>query len=159
MGPAIRLTALDLGVMLFPAAIGTVFGSVLLLAAIALRNKMAGSVGTPGSVAAPSFAKALGITFATALINAAVGIGVAFAAQATPAVHVLPVPCFGLIAQAVALPLSLLIMAAMLTVMLPTSVGRALVITLLYLTIGIALTTLIAVVLAVAVLAIRLAIP
>jgi len=158
MGSAIALTALDLGIMLFPAAMGTAFGAVCLLAAIALHNKMAGGAGAPSSVAAPGFIKALGITFVTALINAAVGIGVALAATATPAVHVLPAGCFGLLAQVVALPLSLLIMAVMLTAMLPTSFGRALVITLLYLMIAIALTLLIVAVVAVVLLAIRLAI-
>ncbi len=159
MWPAVRFTVLDLVIMLYPAAMGTLFGAVLLLAAIALHNKMAGGAGAPGSVAAPSFVKALGVAFATGFINAAVGIGVALAVQATPAVQYLPVGCRGLLPHVVALPLSLLIMAAMLTAMLPTSFRRAVVITLLYLIIAIALTLLIAGVVAVGVLVIPLAIP
>ena len=155
----LRLAFLDWSIIFFPAVIGTAFGAVLLLAAIALHNKMAGGAGAPGRVTTSSFFKALGITFATALINAAVGIGVALAMQATPAVHHLPVGVLGLLPQVVALPLSLFIMAAMLTAMLPTSFGRAVVITLLYLIIAIALTLLIAGVVAVGVLVIPLAIP
>ena len=155
----LRMVPLDWSLILFPAMIGMLFGAVLLLAAIALLNKLAGGAGAPGSVAPPSFVKAMGITFTIALINAAVGIGVASAFQATPAIQYIPAGGYGVLAQVVALPLSLLIMVAMLTVMLPTNLGRAVVITLLFLSIAIALTLLIAGVLAFGVLVIRIAIP
>lgn len=129
----------------------------LLLVTIALHNKMAGGAESPGSAAAPNFVKAAGITFAAALINAAVGIGVALAAKSTAAIEFVPAGGFGVLAQVVALPLSLLTMAVMLTAMLPTTFGRAVVITLLYLIITIALSLLIAVIVVVGMDAMRLA--
>ena len=148
---------LDLAIMLYPAAVGALFGGAHFLVAIALHNKMAGGAGAPGSVAVPSFAKAVGITFTAALINAAAGVGVALAAKSTAAIEFVPAGGFGVLAQVVALPLSLLTMAVMLTAMLPTTFGRAVVITLLYLIITIALSLLIAVIVVVGMDAMRLA--
>ena len=150
---------LDLSILFLPAVIGTLLGPRLLLAAIALLNILAGGSGASGSVAPPSVVKAMGITFAIAWINAAVVVGVAWAVLATPAVDYIPPGGYGVLAQAVALPLSLLVMVAMLTAKLPTSFGRAVVITLLYLLFASAVTLLIAGVVAVGVLVIRLVIP
>ncbi len=66
-----------LGVLLcfraFAAVLGTVIGAVLLLAACAFYNKLAGGTGSPRSVPEPRLGKALGITFVTALVHAAAG--------------------------------------------------------------------------------------
>ena len=148
------LAPLDWMFIFFPAMIGAVFGAVFLLTAIAFHNMIAGGAEAPGSVAA-SFAKALGITFATALVNVVVGIGVVLVLQATPAALYVPVGISGLLSQVVALPLSLLVMAAMFTAVLPTSFGRAVVIMLLYLAMATVLTLLIVGVLVVGLLVMR----
>lgn len=54
-------------------ALGTLIGAVILRAAIALYNKMAGGPKSPSSVPEPAFGKAMWITFATTLVQLVAG--------------------------------------------------------------------------------------
>jgi hypothetical protein len=94
----------------------------------------------------------MGITFVTALVNFVgsfiigliVGAGTAAAKTAGA-----PTPGVGgmnLLAQLISFPISLLIMAGMLTAMLPTTFGRAILVTLLYMVITTVLIAVIALV-------------
>jgi hypothetical protein len=116
--------------------VGTLIGAVFLRAAIALFNKMAGASGPPAGVPEPPFGRAMGITFVTSLVNWVVGfvIGLATGAGAQAAG---PDGAKGvnLLAQAASVPAGLLVMALMLTALLPTSFGKAVLVTLLYLVI------------------------
>jgi hypothetical protein len=113
-------------------AVGTLVGAVFLRAAIALYNKMAGGASSPGGVPEPAFGKAMWIIFAATLAQVVVGLLFDFltGAGAMPVgeggkdVHV------G--AQLIFLPVSLLIMAAVLSAKLPTTFVRAILVTLYY---------------------------
>lgn len=117
--------------------IGTVIGAVFLRAAIALFNKIAGASGPPTGVPEPAFTKAMGITFVTSLVSSAVNLifGLATGAGAAAAG-----PQAGkgvdMMAQLVSVPIGLIVMAGMLTALLPTSFGKAILVTLLYLLIA-----------------------
>jgi hypothetical protein len=112
-------------------AVGTLLGAVFLRAAVALYNKLAGGASSPNSVPEPALGKAMSITFATSvaqiivglLINGLVTGGGAAAAGArghgTDGVATL-----------IFFPVSLLIMAEMLSARLPTTFGRAFLVTL-----------------------------
>jgi hypothetical protein len=120
-------------VMVLAIALGTFIGAVFLRAACALYNKLAGGKGSPSSVPEPPVGKAMGITFVTSLVNAVAGflIGTlvgaggmaAGAGESSPAIT----------AQLLSLPVSLLVMAAMNSAMLPTTFTRGLLVTLCYL--------------------------
>jgi hypothetical protein len=109
-------TDVSLGMFLairgFAIALGTVLGAVLLRAACALYNKLAGGKGSPSSVPEPLLDKALGITFVTALVQAVAG------------------------SELLALPVSFLVLAAMSSALLPTTFGRGLLVALCYLLVG-----------------------
>jgi hypothetical protein len=135
-------------VMVFAILIGTLIGAVFLRAAIAMYNAMAGGRKSLSSVPEPDFGKAMGITFVTMLVNAVVSFGIGFvigtgaqeigqggrepdlvaAAQATGQAR----RGLDLVASAISFPISLLVMAAMLSGMLPTTFGRAILVTLCY---------------------------
>ena len=124
------LCVLAIGVL-----VGTVIGAVFLRAAIALFNKIVGASGPPDGVPEPLFGRAMGITFVTSIVNAVagflIGLVVGAGAQATEAGK----QSATITANLISTPLSLLIMAGMLTAMLPTSFGKAILVTLLYLVI------------------------
>ncbi len=115
----------------FGVAVGTLIGAVFLRAAVALYNKMAGGGRPPGGVPEPDFGKALGITFVTTLINIGVGFVIGMVTNTWGAAGPRGKEV-DLLAQAISFPLSLLIMTAMLTAILPTTFGRALLVTLCY---------------------------
>jgi hypothetical protein len=121
------LCALVIGV-----AIGTVIGAVFLRAAIALYNKMAGGASSPSSVPEPTMGKAMWIIFATFLAQLVVGLlfGVFTGAGAMA-------PGEGgkgdnVVARLISFQASLLVMAAILSAKLPTTFGRAILVTLCY---------------------------
>jgi len=122
----VLLCALVIGV-----AVGTPIGAVCLRAAVALYNKMAGGASSPSSVPEPAFGKAMWISFdifvaqivAGLLINGLVTGGGAAAAGARG--HAADV-----VAQLILFPVTLLITAEMLSARLPTTFGRAFLVTL-----------------------------
>jgi hypothetical protein len=114
-------------------AVGTVIGAVLLRAAISLYNKVAGGAGSPRGVREPAFGEAMGVTFATCLVNACVGVVLGLVREAVTAaagpgarggVNVLTQPA--------PVAVSLLVMAGLLSAVLPTTFGRALLVVLCY---------------------------
>ncbi|MFT5129750.1 MAG: hypothetical protein ACI8W8_003379 [Rhodothermales bacterium] len=102
-------------------AIGTLIGAIILRAAVALFNKMAGEA----SVTEPELKVAMAITFVTTLANLLAGfvIGALFPSGSSQGDGVV-------VALLFSLPTSFLIMAGMLTLMLPTSFGKACLVTL-----------------------------
>jgi hypothetical protein len=108
-------------------AIGTLVGAVFLRAAIAVYNYLAGGPSSPSSVPEPAFRKALWITFAISVIQLIVGLLIIGLAKGDgPTAPRMPGP----VTQQVLLPVSLLVMAVTLSVELPTTFGRALLVTL-----------------------------
>lgn len=123
--------------LVFGLLIGTVVGAVILRAAISLYNKMAGGAGSPSSVPEPQFGKAMGIVAVTCIVNMMVGFviglvvgGAAGGAGTAGAGGADAAKGAQLIAQSIAIPASLLVMAGMLSALLPTTFGRALLVTL-----------------------------
>jgi hypothetical protein len=114
-------------------AFGTLLGAVFLRAAIALYNQMAGGAASPSRVPAPAFGKAMWISFAICVAQLIVGLliggvsgpGATAAGAGEKEVNIVP--------QLIALSVSLFIMAAILSEKLPTTFGRALLVTFCYL--------------------------
>jgi hypothetical protein len=118
--------------MLCGLLIGTLIGAVILRAACWLYNKMAGGPKSPSAVPEPEFGRAMLIVFVTAIVQMGVGFvlglviggGAAATGQAdNPSMRLLP--------SLIGLPLGFLVMAGMLTAMLPTTFPRALLVALL----------------------------
>jgi hypothetical protein len=138
------LCALVIGI-----AVATLIGAVCLRAAIALYNKLAGGVTSPSSVPELTLRKAMWITFSIFLAQMVVGllIGI-FTGPRTP-LHGLLESLMGdvagsagekrvdVVVQLFSFPVGLLIMAAVLSVKMPTTFGRACLVTLCYLLIQI----------------------
>src|SRR3954449_2017848 len=122
--------------MVIGCAIGALIGAVILRAGISLYNRMA----QPGnSVPEPLFGRAALIMFVTTLVNAGVGLvlgmilgGVTSAANADQ-------QSTKIIINLISFPVSMGVMAAMLSQMLPTTFGRALLVTLCTVLIGLAI--------------------
>lgn len=112
-------------VLVIAVAVGTLIGAVLLLAAIALYNKMAGGASSPGGVPEPALGKAMWITFATSVVQIVAGVVIGGYGEAREGAR-------GLVADLISFPISLLIMAGMLSAKLPTTFGRAVLVTLCY---------------------------
>ena len=123
----VLLCALVIGV-----AVGTLIGAVFLRAAVALYNNLAGGVSSPHSVPVPDFRKALWITFSISVVQIIVGLLIdGLIPEARGVVAKLFIPeARGLVAKLFFLPVSLLIMVWMLSARLPTTFGRALLVTL-----------------------------
>jgi hypothetical protein len=110
--------------------IGTLSAAVFLRAAIALYNKLAGGASSPSSVPEPDFGKAMGISFVTCLVQVVAGFlldlvtgtGAGAARAGGKGIDVQ--------AQLISFPMSLVITAAMLSALLPTTLTRALLVTL-----------------------------
>ncbi len=123
------LCALVIGV-----AFETLIGAVCLRAAVALYNKMIGGASSPSSVPEPAFGKAMWITFAISVMQMIVGliiIGLFFRGDGAGARG----RFVDLVAQLSFFPVSLLIMVQMLSTRLPTTLGRAFLVTLCYMVI------------------------
>ena len=120
-------------------SIETLIGAVFLRAAVNLYNKMAGGASSPGSVPEPAFGKAMWIIFDSTVMRIVV-VGLLICISTTGAGPV--VPGAGgkgdhVVAQLISSPvslliMSLLIMAAVLSAKLPTTFGRAIVVTFCY---------------------------
>ncbi len=121
--------------------IATLISAIILRAAISLFNRM-----STDRVPEPSFGKAMLIVFVAMLVNmilsflltAVLGIGGA----ATNADQ----QSMGLVVNLISLPLSLLVMAFMVSSMLPTTFGKGFLISLLYLLVAIIVGIVIAIV-------------
>lgn len=113
-------------IMFFAIPLGTVIGAVFLREACTLYNKLADGTGSPSSVPELSLGKAMGISFATTVVNAvarfAIGLLGAGGAARGPVV----------IAQLLSIPVGLLVLAGLNTALLPTTFARGLSIALCY---------------------------
>jgi hypothetical protein len=118
------------------ALIGTLIGAIILRAAIGLYNALVGGGDSPSAVPKPPLGRAIFITFvfmvANLFVSAFVGaiIGSAAAAAGTGQGGA------NFTAQIISLPMSLLVMAGMLTALLPTTFGRGLLVVLIYMLIS-----------------------
>ena len=112
-------------------ALGTLIGAVLLRAACALYNKLAGGPKSPSSVPEPPLGKAMGIALVTTIVNAVVGfvLGLLVAAGMAGAGERRTV----ITTQLLSFPISLLVMAGMNSALLPTTFGRGFLVALCYL--------------------------
>ena len=98
--------------------IGLAIAAVILRAACALFNKMAGGAGSPGSVPNPGFGKAMLMVLVIGIIQFVTGIvlGVmGVTANMTP-----------IMANLISTPISFLVSAGMISALLPTSFGKGL---------------------------------
>jgi uncharacterized membrane protein len=125
-------------------------GAVILRAACSLYNKLAGP---DKRVSEPGFGKAMGIMVVTLIVNVVVGglLGLLLAGGGAAAGA--DQRSLQLLVNVVSIPVGFLTMAGMLTVMLPTSFGRALLVTLLQYAIMIAIGIVVGLVIFVVVLA------
>jgi hypothetical protein len=128
------MTLVDAGLLLCALAIGlalgTLIGAVLLRAAVALYNKMAGGASSPFGVPEPVFGKAMWISFDICVAQLVVGlfIGVLTGTGATvPRADEKGVNVDGLLIPVL---IGLFIQVAILSAKLPTTFGRAIVVTL-----------------------------
>ena len=123
----VLLCALVIGV-----PVGTLIGAVCLRAAVALYNKLAGGASSPDSVPQPTLGKAMWIILAILLAQVIVGSLLGLCTDVGPtAPRVRGLGVDG-IAEYIAFPVSLLIMVGILAAKLPTTFGRAIVVTLCY---------------------------
>jgi len=111
-------------------AIGTVIGAVFLRAAVNLYNKLAGGASSPDSVPRPTFGQAMWISFATCLAQMVAGFlmgGFPDARAPLPRADEKGLNVDGLL---ISVLVGFLIQAAILAAKLPTTFGRAIVVTL-----------------------------
>lgn len=109
-------------------AIGTLVGAILLRAAIGLYNKLFGGKRRSTRVPEPPLPTAILITFVTSVVNVGVAFVIGFATGIGAAATGVGGKGASLVAQSIALPISVLVMAGLLAAMLPTSIGRAMVV-------------------------------
>jgi hypothetical protein len=121
-------------VIIAAVLIGVAIGAVLLRAAIALYNKMAGGASKPNSVPEPDFGKAMWIIFAVGLINVIAGVGIDQVILARMGDTTSEKDVVGML---ISIPVHLLIMAVVLTQRLPTAFARAILVTLCYMLISV----------------------
>ena len=110
--------------------IGTLIGAVFLRAAVALYNTLAGGASSHRRVPKPAFGKALWISFKTCVAQMLLGLfigGLTDTGGMAPGAREKGVD---VVAQLISLPISLLIMAAILSANLPTTFRRAILVTL-----------------------------
>lgn len=116
--------------------IGTLVGAVLLRAGISLFNSLAGARHDPErQVPEPDTGKAMGIVFATMLVQ----IGIQIALQLAGVRLEVPNPAMQPIADMlISFPVGMIVMAFMLQFMLPTTFVRGLLVSLCYMVVAIA---------------------
>jgi hypothetical protein len=119
----VLLCALVIGV-----AVGTLIGAVCLRAAISVYNKMAGGAASPSGVPEPALGKAMWITFA--IFVAQVVVGSLLIALVSPEAMAASARGRDVVAQLITIPVSLLITAGILSAKLPTTFGRAILVSL-----------------------------
>jgi hypothetical protein len=107
-------------------AVSTLIGAVFLRAAVAFYNNLAGGASSPASIPVPAFGRAWSITFAISVVQMIVGLLIIglFKADGAAAQE------RELTAELIYLPVGLLIMVQMLSARLPTTFGRAFLVTL-----------------------------
>jgi hypothetical protein len=129
-----RIAGLDefLLKMAVVVAVATLIGVVFLRAAIALYNKMAGGATSPRSVPVPEFEKAAAIVFVIAVLQMGVRFLIGRIVVGKAMIAGMDEKQVGVVALLTNLPVGLLVMALVLTVMLPTTFGRAVLVTLCY---------------------------
>ncbi len=135
-------------VRMFALGLGTIIGAVFLCAACALYNTLVGGKGSPNSVPELLFGKAMGIMFVTALVNAVAvsAIGLLVGAGGTKAG--VGERGAAILAQLLCLPVSILVLARMNCVLLPTTFGRGFLVAMCYLMVGFFVVIVLAVVVA-----------
>jgi hypothetical protein len=109
-------------------------GAVFLRAAVALYNKMAGGASSPSRVPEPAFGQAMLFSFWTCVVQLAVGLIIAGVLRTGTGATAPGAGKNGdvVVAQLISFPVNLLIMAEMLSAILPTTFGRAILVTLCY---------------------------
>jgi hypothetical protein len=112
--------------------IGTLIGAVILRAAIALYNKMAGGASSPSGVPMPAFGKAMWISFAICFAQIVVGFLIVAVTSPRATASGTGENEVNVVAELISFPVSLLIMVAILSSKLPTTFGRAILVTLCY---------------------------
>ena len=121
-----------LSVLVIGVAVGTLIGAVFLRAAVGLYNNLAGGASSPSSVPEPTFGKAMWITFATSLAQLVVaGLLTGFSPVSEQWRQVPGEKGVDVVAL-ISIPVGLLVMAAVLSAKLPTTFGRAILLTLCY---------------------------
>ena len=114
-------------------SIETLIGAVFLRAAVNLYNKMAGGASSPGSVPEPAFGKAMWIIFGSTVFQMVVGgLVIGISTDAGPVAAGAGGKGVDFVAQLISFPVGLLIMAGVLSAKLPTTFGRAILVTLCY---------------------------
>jgi len=121
-----------LGLLDIGLAIGTAIGAIILRAAVSMYNGMAGGEGVPE----PPMGRAMGIMFVTALVNGAAGFVLGMVVGGAAAAGGAQGQGAAVTAQLASLPVGFLVMAGMLSAMLPTTFGRAILVTLCHFIIG-----------------------
>src|SRR5262245_50278033 len=118
-----------LGALVIGFAVGTPIGAVILRAAVALYNKLAGGASSSSSVPAPAFGKAMWITFETSVwqLVASLLFFLLFTGDGAARARRQEVD---MVAQLIFIPVSLLITVGVLSAKLPTTFGRAILVTL-----------------------------
>ncbi len=123
--------------------IGTLIGAVVLRTACWLYNLFVGGAKSRDAVPMPDFGKAMGIAFVAALVNMGTSFVVGLVVGGGMAAMGKDLGAAQSVAQLVAVPVSFLVLAGMISGMLPTSFGRAALVALLYLAIAIIITVVI----------------
>jgi hypothetical protein len=108
--------------------VGTLLGAVILRAACSLFNKMASR---ENAVPEPGFGKALGIVVVNVIASAVVGLPIGLIVGLVGQGSGLDQKVTQVIATLISLPIGFFVTGGILTFMLPTSFGRALLVTLL----------------------------
>ena len=114
--------------LVFILTISTGLGAVVLRAAVALYNKMAGGSSSPNGVPELEFGKAMGIALVTHVVTIVTAFVVALVTSGEGKNSII---------QLISYPISLLVTAVMVSVTLPTRLGRAALVTLCYMLIGV----------------------
>ncbi len=126
-------------VMLAMVVVATLVGAIILRASISLFNVI---VGKSSTLPEPSMGKAMAITFATSIANAAAGFIIGSVLAVEPAVN--GARGVNMTAQLISIPVSLIVMAGMITVLLPATFGKSFLVTICYCLISIVIIAVIA---------------
>jgi hypothetical protein len=111
-------------------AIGTLIGAVFHLAAVALYNKLAGGASSPSSVPKPAFGEARWISFNTCVAQMILGFFIGGLTGTGPTAAGAGAKGVNVVVLVISILVSLLIQAAILSAELPTTFGRAILVTL-----------------------------
>lgn len=113
-------------------AICTLIGGIVLRAAVSIYNKMVGGPDSPKAIPEPSLERAFSIMFVISVINGVAGflIGMLLGhAAGTGAVRARDVQ---ILTQLACIFIGIVFTTAMLSAMLPTTIGRAMLVTILH---------------------------